>query len=103
MVFSGMAPVRPHPPLHEIFIHSTLNIGGLHIGLICMLSAIGEKPQKPKFRVNSKELTHGLIQIHKSFTRRNLHTQAKHLLVLSGGRWGEIHTLPPQGLYFIGS
>lgn len=29
MVFSGMGPVRPHPPLHEIFINSTLNISGV--------------------------------------------------------------------------
>lgn len=39
-----------------------------------------EKPQKSSFRINSEELTCSLIQVHKSFNRRNLHTRARQLL-----------------------
>ena len=59
------------------------------------------KPQKSKFRINSKELTHKLIPIHKSFNRRNLHTRANQLLPVVAGQ--EVTTpLLGQGPFYRG-
>lgn len=97
----GTCQASPTSPWNLHKLHTKHQWSGLHIGLICVLSAVGEKPQESKFRVNSKELTRGLIQIHKSFTRINLHTQAKWLLVLSSGWLGRnLHPPSTTSLFY---
>ena len=63
---------------------------------------MGGEPQKSKFRISSKELTRSFIHIHKSFNRRNLHTQAKQLLAPSGSGLGRNPPLPRTDSLFYG-
>ena len=61
----------------------TKNRQSERLHLFCFqFGSVGGKSQKSKFRIDSKELTCSLIEIHKSLSGRNLYTQAKQLPVV---------------------
>lgn len=59
------------------------------------------KPQKFKFRIESEGQTRSLIQIHKSFHRRNSHTREKQLLAVVAGQ-EEPTPLPERTPFYQG-
>lgn len=81
---------------YEIF-----NLTPLYIHTQKLFLFVGEEPQKSKFRIDYEEQKRSLVQNHKSFNRRNIHTWDK-ATALSGGMQGRIHTPPRTGSLFIG-
>ena len=56
-----------------------MGTAGKAVGQLCGLAFVSPKA---KFRMDSEELTHILIQVLKSFNRRILHTWTKQLLLV---------------------
>lgn len=64
-----------------------------------LYTTVRGNPKSPWFRIDSKELTWSLIQIYKSFNRKNLHTQPNQLLTSVVASRKEIHPLLGQGTF----